>query len=86
MINGLIDSLDLKRINYIQQIIILILIIKNENNLDKIVEKEKKSNLIKILEKIKAKDNELQQDLIEYIKNQKVDFMNIDDLIKSIKI
>ena len=86
MINGLIDSLDLKRINYIQQIIILILIIKNENDLDKIVENEKKSNLIKILEKIKAKDNELQQDLIEYIKNQKVDFMNIEDLIKSIKI
>ena len=54
--------------------------------MDKIVENEKKSNLIKILEKIKAKDNELQQDLIEYIKNQKVDFMNIDDLIKSIKI
>ena len=70
ILDKLIETQNLKKSNYIQQILILILIRFNDNNkniLNELIEKEKKFDLIKILERIKLKDNELQFELSEFI-------------------
>ena len=53
-------------------------------NLNELIESYKRSLLIKILERIKSKDNELQKDISEFITKSKTDFINIDELIKLI--
>lgn len=87
ILNGFIEVNNLKKSNYIQQILILILIQLKEEDLKKLnelIETNKRTLLIKILERIKSKDNELQKDISELITNTKTDFINIDDLIKLI--
>jgi len=79
ILNNLVEIQNIKKSNYIQQILILILIRFNDNNkiiLNELIEKEKKRDLIKILEKIKSKDNELQSELSEFITNSKINFMD----------
>ena len=86
ILDKLIETQNLKKSNYIQQILILILIRFNDNNkniLNELIEKEKRCDLIKILERIKLKDNELQFELSEFITNSKN--INIDNLIKEIE-
>ena len=86
ILDKLIETQNLKKSNYIQQILILILIRNNDNNkniLNELIEKEKRCDLIKILERIKLKDNELQFELSEFITNSKN--INIDNLIKEIE-
>ena len=87
ILNGLIEVNNLKKTNYIQQILILFLMQMKEDdikNINDLIESYKRSLLIKILERIKSKDNELQKDISEFITNSKTDFINIDDLIKLI--
>lgn len=88
IINGIIEPKNIKKSNFIQQILILVLVRKKINDNQKVNElekNEKTSDLIEILEKIKVKDNEMQKETFEFIINEilsKQDFMNIDDLIK----
>ena len=87
ILNGLIEVNNLKKTNYIQQILILFLMQMKEDdikNINDLIESYKRSLLIKILERIKSKDNELQKDISEFITNSKTDFINIDELIKLI--
>lgn len=84
ILNGFIETNSLKKSNYIQQILILILMQLKGNdmkNINELIESDKRSLLIKILERIKSKDNELQKDISELF-TSKNDFTNIDDLIK----
>lgn len=91
IINGIIEPKNIKKSNFIQQILILVLVRKKINDNQKVNElekNEKTSDLIEILEKIKVKDNEMQKETFEFIINEilsKQDFMNIDDLIKYYK-
>lgn len=91
IINGIIEPKNIKKSNFIQQILILVLVRKKINDIQKVNElkkNEKTSDLIEILEKIKVKDNEMQKETFEFIINEilsKQDFMNIDDLIKYYK-
>ena len=91
IINGIIKPKNIKKSNFIQQILILVLVRKKINDNQKVNElekNEKTSDLIEILEKIKVKDNEMQKETFEFIINEilsKQDFMNIDDLIKYYK-
>ena len=83
IINGIIEPKNIKKSNFIQQILILVLVRKKINDIQKVNElekNEKTSDLIEILEKIKVKDNEMQKETFEFIINEilsKQDFMNI---------
>ena len=52
--------------------------------MNELIEKNQVNCLIKILERIKSKENELQTDFSNFITNSKIN-MNIEDLIKEIK-
>jgi len=92
ILSEIIEAKNIKKSNYIQQLIILIIIqIKkdNKNNLNELVESNKISDLIKILEKIKENNNELRKDIFEGIKkeiNSKLNLININDLIEYLKL
>ena len=87
ILKEIIEIQSLKKSNYIQQILVLILLqIKGNNQytLNELIEKNQVNCLIKILERIKSKENELQTDFSNFITNSKIN-MNIEDLIKEIK-
>ena len=66
--------------------VLILLQIKGNNQytLNELIEKNQVNCLIKILERIKSKENELQTDFSNFITNSKIN-MNIEDLIKEIK-
>jgi mannitol/fructose-specific phosphotransferase system IIA component (Ntr-type) len=87
ILKEIIEFKSLEKSNFIQQILILILLqIKGNNQitLNELIEKNQVNYLIKILEKIKSKNNELQTDFSNFITDSKIN-MNIDDLIKEIE-
>ena len=84
ILKEIIEIQSLKKSNYIQQILVLILLqIKGNNQytLNELIEKNQVNCLIKILERIKSKENELQTDFSNFITNSKIN-MNIEDLKK----
>ena len=91
ILNMIIEIKNIEKSNYIQQILILILLqIKKDdkNTLNKLMENNKIPALIEILEKMKEKDNELSKEVFEDIIkeiNSKQNLMNIDDLIENLK-
>ena len=84
ILKEIIEIQSLKKSNYIQQILVLILLqIKGNNQytLNELIEKNQVNCLIKIIERIKSKENELQTDFSNFITNSKIN-MNIEDLKK----
>ena len=88
----IIEAKNIDKSNYIQHILILILIqIKKDdkNNLNELIENNKISDLIEILERVKDKGNELDKESLESIIkeiNSEQNLMNIEDLIENLKM
>ena len=88
----IIEAKNIDKSNYIQHILILILLqIKKDDksNLNELIENNKISDLIEILERVKDKGNELDKESFESIIkeiNSEQNLMNIEDLIENLKM